>query len=227
MLTPMKLTDSQLIKLSEERILILIPCCLRKERNGEKSYNSNRAVANFLGPFGESLMNLRRKLATYLGLQQGLDLGFEASTSISFLPAFRRYSGNLYSRISRETWLKLQDCEKVDLLIVSALYGLLTWQEHIRYYNCKMSDSLPNGQSLRNWWKGMGLGEMVAYYVRNNGIRVVHDFLSNTYRISIDEAGKRIKEYAEYIAHNYAGLGSGSNFHRGQDVNKLIQKGCK
>jgi hypothetical protein len=210
-----------------ERMLILIPCCKIKESGGEKSYDAGLAITNHLGPFAESLINCRQELASHLALQPGPDLGFDVPTSIPYLPSFKRYSGNLYSKIDEESWQKLRNCGAVDSVIVSALYGLLTWSERIRSYDCQMDERLPNGLSLWNWWKHKGLGKILTYYIRSNGIGTVHDFLSTTYRKAISDAEKRIRQHAEYVTHSYAGLGSGSNFHRGRDVNGLIRKCCK
>jgi len=211
----------------KEGILILIPCCQRKESGGRKEYDASLAIAKCLGPFEETLMNLRRKLTNYFGLEPGPDLGFDVSTSIPYLPAFKRYTGNLYSKISNNAFQKLENCRNVNLVIVSALYGLLNWREPTRYYNYSMNALAPNGLRLWSWWKRMKIAEMMTYYMKNSGVRVVHDFLSNMYRKAINEAYEEIRGYAEYVAHEYPRLGSGSNFRRGIDVNELIRRHCE
>jgi hypothetical protein len=210
-----------------EGILILIPCCQRKEFGGGKEYDEGLAIANQLGPFAETLINLRRQLASYFGLEPGPDLGSDISTSIPYLPAFRRYAGNLYSKISNNAFQKLENCRNVKLVIVSALYGLLNWHEPIRWYNYVMSDRAPNDIPIWSWWKRMKIAEMIAYYVKKSGVKVVHDFLSKLYRKAINEVYEEIRGCAKYVAHDYPGLGSGSNFERGKDVNELIQRYCE
>jgi len=213
--------------MDNEEILILIPCCQRKQFGGGKEYAASLTIANHLGHFAETLMNLRRELANYFGLEPGPDLGSDVSTSVQYLPAFKRYTGNLYSKISNNAFQKLENCRNVNLVIVSALYGLLNWREPIRWYNYAISDPAPNNLPLWSWWKRKKIAEIMTYYVKNRGVRVIHDFLSNTYRKAINEVQEKIRGYAKYMAHDYPALRSASNFERGKDVNELIRRYCE
>ncbi|MFB3889939.1 MAG: peroxide stress protein YaaA [Candidatus Bathyarchaeia archaeon] len=211
---------------NQRRLLILIPCCKKKEHNSGKSYRQVPVMPKHLDMFSDSLVSCRREIAITLHLSPGPDLGFATPTQVLYMPAFKRYIGNLYSRISEESWQKLNNSRFVSLVIVSALYGLLTWFEPTRDYNCTMNDRLPDGSTLWAWWMHKGLGVLVADYVKSNGINVVHDFLSIPYRKAVEGVEKHVGNNVKYVNHEYPGLGSGSNFHRGEEVNKLIRECC-
>ena len=56
--------------------------------------------------------------------------------------ANERYTGLIYKPISNDTWDKIANSDSVDLLIFSALYGLLRFNEPILNYNVMMTDNM-------------------------------------------------------------------------------------
>jgi hypothetical protein len=83
------------------RTLILIPCCGTKEPGGTVDYDSSNSIVNYLNrDIAARLMQLRRQVAIAFGEILGPDLGFEAvQPRVKYMEAYKRYSGNLYSRI--------------------------------------------------------------------------------------------------------------------------------
>jgi cytoplasmic iron level regulating protein YaaA (DUF328/UPF0246 family) len=158
--------------------------------------------------------------------EPGLDLGFEdVGPRIKYLEAYNRYSGNLYSRISESSWKMLSKNPELNLIIVSALYGLVNYNEPIRYYNITMKNHIYPGRLLKTWWKNQNLSNILLDYVTKNKIEVVYDFLSDDYAQAVEHFPLSVKKIGvQYFSHTYSGLGSGSNYYRGEEVNKLIQR---
>ncbi len=171
-------------------------------------------------------MELRKRVAVALKERLGPDVGVETiETQIEFMRAYDRYSGNLYSKISKSSWEKLNRSQNLSLVIVSAFYGILKHNEPIRNYNRAMDREIVEGVLLKTWWKRQGLHEILLDYIAENEIKVVHDFLSKNYSEAIWPLQNKAKELGvEYVRHDYFGFGSGSNYRRGEDVEKLIKK---
>jgi len=211
------------------KLLILIPCCGKKTKHGTSGYqkNSPHTIFFYLSKdMGERLRMLRKQVALAFNEPPGPDVGFDVDNpQIKYLEAYKRYCGNLYRKISSDSWDKLKQNPKIRLIIVSALYGLLNYNEPIRYYNRSMKDHITPRRLLKTWWKKHALTDILLNYIRLNEIEVVHDFLSQDYRDVLADLHLRCKFIGVlYFAHNYPGLGSGSDFRRGSDVNELIQK---
>jgi len=172
----------------------------------------------------KKLMELRRLVAR--NLEAGPDIGSETlqATQVRYMRAYERYCGQLYSKISRESWEKLNGHPDLSLIIVSALYGILRHDEFIRNYDRQMKDKI-EGRQLKTWWRNKGLCDILLDYVKRNKIEVVHDFLSEDYSEAIKPFQSKIKELGlRYEYHKFGSeFGSGSNCYRGEEVNELIQ----
>jgi cytoplasmic iron level regulating protein YaaA (DUF328/UPF0246 family) len=213
-----------------ERTLILVPCCLRKkpddtgDTGDTPDYDRRFCITNYLSKDkAKKLMELRRLVAR--NLEAGPDIGSETlqATQVRYMRAYERYRGQLYSKISRESWEKLNGHSDLSLIIVSALYGILRHDEFIRNYDRKMTDKI-EGRQLKTWWKNKGLCDILLDYVKRNKIEVVHDFLSEDYSEAIKPFQSKIKELGlRYEYHKLSEFGSGSNYYRGEEVNELIQ----
>lgn len=201
--------------------VILIPCSGRKRPGGGQRYTPENSAPTLLGPnSGQSLLKARYELCRILGLALGPDLGADQDAGVEYLAAFRRYDGNLYRR-AHMTEEDAAGQRGPRVLIVSALYGLLTALEPIRHYNLAMSDKLPNGQRVANWWKQRCLGSLVLEALKNLGASEVHDLLSANYRQALSPWPGPCLPFA-YHGHEYRGLGSGSDYHRGEDLRRLL-----
>jgi len=174
--------------------------------------------------YKDRLLSSRQEVAKAIGESAAPDLGSPVNErGVTFLPAFKRYDGNLYRQITERTWKNLGRSNRVDVIIVSGLYGLVFWDEPIRYYNVMMNQSLWLGRRLCTWWKRHGLPEILSSIIRNIGYSEIHDFLSTHYRTAVNTYQKLNPSIEAHI-HNYTGLGSGADYHRGRDINDLIQK---
>jgi len=210
----------------QENTLLIIPCCALKNPGGITEYDkSNCIVRDLSTESGKKLMELRRQVAIFFREPQGPDLGFiEAVSEVKYMKAYERYCGNLYSRISKDSWSRLSHASNLKLVIVSALYGLLNHDEMIRNYDKKMDRDKIYGALLKTWWNNHGLSSILLDYVTQNRIEVIHDFLSAHYADALRTFPLMARKVGvKYVYHNYHGLGSGSDYHRGREINVLIQ----
>jgi cytoplasmic iron level regulating protein YaaA (DUF328/UPF0246 family) len=205
--------------------LILVPCCDVKNQGGDFEYSSQNSIVEDLSPENRTrLLQLRKSVAIAFGETHGPDLGFDVrKPEIKYIQAHRRYAGNLYSQIHENAWEKLFQAPNLKLVIVSALYGLVNVGELIRYYNRTMKDHIFPGRTLMTWWKQQSLSSIMVDYIANNEVEKVHDFLSIDYSRAISNLSSSLKRReVSYVPHRYPGLGSGSNYYRGRDINALI-----
>jgi len=210
-----------------KKTLILIPCSGRKREGGNQLYQRvpGRRMLDVLSEnYKDMLLSSRQEVAKAIEESAGPDLGSPVSEGgVTFLPAFKRYDGNLYRQITERTWENLRRSNRVDVVIVSGLYGLVFWDEPIRYYNVMMNQSPWYGRRLCTWWKRHGLPEILASLIMKIGYSDIHDFLSTHYRVAVNDY-QRLNPSIGAHTHNYPGLGSGADYHRGRDINDLILK---
>lgn len=205
------------------KTLIIFACCNRKKSNGDKGLRWRRkdsVVSRLPLEARQRLLESRLKLSRRFKHSDGKDLGGDQDAPVPLLRAFERYDGNLYRRIENSYWQQLAEVDHVEILIVSALYGLLIPFEPIRNYNLMMNTSIAPRFRLSRWWVDQGLDALLKEYVIYNRISEVHDFLSGSYAIIT----KPLLRTSIKVHHKtYKGLGSGTDYHRGRDINNLLK----
>jgi len=203
------------------RVLILIPCCKSKRSGGTTEYRTNSSILNYLTstPRGH-LLSLRRQLFEHFPTPFGPDVGYPGDGTINYMEAYKRYTGRIYSPISSGSWEKLRSTPNLDLVIVSALYGLLRYDEPIQVYNVTMKDKMGN-HTLKWWWRNNGLCAILRDYINENKISDVHNILSNDYNEALRDCFTNM--HVKYLCHDFSEYKSGSNTHRGKWVNNFIQ----
>jgi hypothetical protein len=106
-------------------------------------------------------------------LQRGPDLGgVEEASGATYLPAYRRYSGKCYTQIDPKTWDHYynKNQEKLFVLIMSGLYGLLEASEWIQEYDIHLTDRVLNtGIPLSGLWRDQFTDLLVNYVKRAHG----------------------------------------------------------
>lgn len=193
------------------RVLILIPCSERKRKGGIPVYNASSSIINYLTDSSkEHLLSLRKRLFEH----------FPLPFKIEYIEAYRRYNGQIYRQISSSSWDKLKKNPELDVVIISALYGLLRYDEPIRYYDISMKNK--KGQhTLKTWWRKNGLCAILKDYINKNNISKVHNVLSNDYNEAIRDCFVDMK--LSYLYHDFREYRSGSNAHRGKWVDDFIK----
>jgi hypothetical protein len=125
-------------------------------------------------------------------LVDGPEFGGNTPGEAIYLPAYQRYSeGRFYSQlmeIAPSFWETLP--ESVEIIVVSALYGLLLWDEPIQDYDCHFADFQDDVQrtSIRYIW-GDTLTLVLGDFLKQHSSTVsrIYDLLSeSTYQEVID-----------------------------------------
>jgi hypothetical protein len=118
-------------------------------------------------------------------LAQGPEFGGIAPQQTIYLSAYRRYSdGRFYSRLAETDptfWQRIP--ESVEIIIVSALYGLLFWDEPIQDYDCHFADCKNDAQrtSVKYIW-GDALTQILGDFLnhRSPPVERIYDLLSES-----------------------------------------------
>lgn len=204
--------------------LILIACCQTKRKGGRIYPEIISPLKNLLSEDSyELLLKSRIELIGIKKFEEGEDLGFKEKNIIELMPAFLRYSGKTYQSSNfKDTFPSLMENKKV--AIISALYGLIDGNDLIRYYQLEMDETLPCGIKVNTWWKQHGLRKILIDYIMQEKFDTVHDLLSKNYRKSLEPWPIKILGL-NIISYDYPGMGSGSIWHRGNDLKKLLDKG--
>ena len=139
--------------------LIVIPCCKRKIVGG--------AIAGPMTYFDNP--DAQPNLITERGLRIQANPTINA---LQFLPAWKRYDGNLYRKLKDHQllidMLRANNC--LDIIIVSALYGVINYDTYINEYDLEM-----NGR-LAGFW-GNVLPGSINDYCQVTGVENLYTFL--------------------------------------------------
>lgn len=215
------------------KILIIISCSGGKKSDdgspGCRWVRKDSAVCRLSREKAAALLACRRSLAEKYPKKfhhKGeKDLGGNREGTVPLMPAIERYTGKLYGEIDSSLWKRSKGREdSMEVVIVSALYGLLSPWEAIRDYDLAMDEPYAERIQLWKWWRNQGLGEMLCEFVDRSGASTVHDFLGGPYRNISRGMKAQASSKFRLISHQYPGEGSGSIYHRGRDVRKLMEK---
>jgi hypothetical protein len=193
----------------ETRSLILLSCSHAKRNGGRPFDPTHRRVTQFLGDDSVALIKRRAKLLKLLRgetgrlynedqkggfrdlrecnqkLVQGPEFDGAIPEAQIYLPAYERYCGRFFGRLTSKSpafWTKLQD-KPVEIVFVSALYGLILWDELVQDYDCHLADLARNGKERPVWelWRktlSSALASFVADAQRSKPIVAIYDLLS-------------------------------------------------
>ena len=139
------------------------------------------------------------------------------------MAAYERYSAQrslVYASISPQTWNLLGKSENVIVLIISAFYGVLRYDEPIQDYNRVMDKDRIRGTKLQTWWHNNGLPEIIRSFIATNSIGQVYSFLSLPYSDAIDiyRIGRNVEDFPELKC------GIGTPRRRGERFASLVQE---
>lgn len=145
-----------------------------------------------------------------------------AAAKEGLMPAYLRFDGNMYRRIPREEWEGRR--EDVEVLIVSALYGVLASRDTVFAYPHSMAESTPPFGKLNRWWHDHGLPGILAAYLKSAKPTTVVDLLSLEYRAAVSGyeatlAGISVKPV------DFPGMGRASQPRRGEAITGILRTG--
>ena len=198
-----------------EKELVMIPCSGRKTPDGSLSLKGRELIEDLPSSQSQKLKRLRDHIAGSFDIELS-----SKSSEMSLMLAYKRYAGDLYNKISSNTWEELESRKDLEVVIISALYGAIYWDEPIIDYDVEMTENIKKRRRLNTWWRKNGLPEIVSSHIKEEDYDVVRSFLSGSYRKALLDLEKRVDP--TWLLYGYPGLGSGSNHYRGKDVSDAI-----
>jgi cytoplasmic iron level regulating protein YaaA (DUF328/UPF0246 family) len=166
----------------------LIVTASSKSKNDQnihfESPNDIRFHDSISDEFRKQLFNSRKEVIKATGIEDGPDLTKidDDFSKLEVLPAYLRYTGRTFSKISKEAWDKLnKKNQKIDVVILSAMYGLIRYNEPIRNYTIKQVDKMHAGIKFQGMWKKAGAKDWLYDYIIRNNFEQVNFVLSTSY----------------------------------------------
>lgn len=150
-------------------------------------------------------------------------------------PALHLYQGVPYTDLARDWELPIvADDGPVDILIVSAAYGLVRPREGLRTYSVTMGDQIAGYGPVHLFWRREGLSSLLEEYARRSSITHVWSLLPDSaplfqyhrvfgaYWRHAKELGQTCYRVAAYRSDGVS-AGSGSGKKRGQWLHALLR----
>ena len=172
-------------------ILVLIACSRTKNTGGELGYQGGSPASWIAEPYlKDRIVSKRSNVYGLLkdakivdafeegrnriysqankSLSHGPDLGGIESIGqkCHYLPAWKRYSGQIYTPIEEASWFQhFSGPRALTVLIMSGLYGLIDAEEKIQDYDIHLSDSdRDTGQRVKTMWSDL-YTETIKHYL--------------------------------------------------------------
>lgn len=191
-------------------LVVLIPESTRKERVGDPRQATVDGFASALPPPD------RRELAA---MREEI---LARAKSGPLLPAYLRFRGNMYRHIPRTAWEDRQ--EDVEVLIVSAVYGVLASRDTAIYYERSMAERTPPYGKMNRWWHDRGVPKILAAYLKAVRPKTVVDLLSLEYREAVEGYADGLSGMAVKPI-DFPGMGRASQTMRGEKVAAILKAG--
>lgn len=196
--------------------ILLIPCSyLKRDFSDNHIFIENFFSNHISRTNSQRLSNLRKQV-----IESRKNL---LSRKNQLLPAFMRYNGNLYRKIKKNDWKKLLVDKELGMLIFSAFYGVVTWNEPVLNYNLSMADKIDSVR-FETWWRRNDLSDFLIDYITKSHITIVRSMLSGSYRRAIKDIKPNQEKDIIWLDYKYTNLGFGSNYYRGEDVLRAIYR---
>jgi hypothetical protein len=169
-------------------VLFVIPCCKTKKPHGilRVPPSNNGLPGQLSGVIRSRFYEARRRAARLLRGKmpvKGTDFGAAIPHEALYRPAHDRYCGKLYKK--RAIQAMLRGNQQPPVLIMSALYGLLSPDEEIQDYDLKMA-----GPVADLWMPHMG--SLLRRAAHAKKAKVIVGFFGRTggkYKACFDELG--------------------------------------
>jgi len=201
--------------MAKPEIVVLIPESTRKAKGGSSDTPEVDAIAAALPA------SIREKLE---GLREEVLRKSPAGSvrSGGFLPAYRRFQGNMYMSIPDEAWT--QRAPNVEIVIASALRGLVASRDTVPAYALSMAEPTSPFGKMNRWWHDRGLPGILASYLESIQPRLVVDLLSLEYRQSVAGYAAGLKGI-DVRTIDFPGMGRASQPLRGERIARILQSG--
>ncbi len=180
----------------------LIVTASSKTKNKTSEISFKKPERRFYDSLSDShkkeFFNARSFLLNEFGLDEGPDThqNQEMTSSAIFLPAYQRYKGRTFSKVSTEAWNNLCSKPEIDCVILSAYYGIIRYEEPIRNYTIRQDTKMKSGKEIAKFWQDQGAHEWLFDYIKDNKFDDVKFVLSNSYSeiVRKEELMRKLKE---------------------------------
>ncbi len=196
-------------------VVVLIPESTRKVLGGSSASPGRDAIARALPPAVREKFDGLREEVVARSPPRSIDEG-------KFLPAYQRFDGNMYRYIPREAWE--QRVPSVEVVIASALRGLVASRDPIPAYRLSMAESTPPFGKMNRWWHSAELPHILAEHLLAVRPKTVADLLSLEYRESVAGYENRLTGVRVKMI-DFPGMGRASQPRRGQKVAEILRTG--
>ena len=139
-----------------------------------------------------------------------------------FLPAYQRFDGNMYRSIPQEAWERR--APGVEVIIASALRGLIASRDLIPSYELSMAEPVPPFGKLNRWWHAAGLPGILHAFLLAAQPKALVDLLSLEYRESVAGYQERLSGISVRPI-DFPGMGRASQPARGEKVAEILRTG--
>jgi len=196
-------------------VVVLIPESTRKHDGGSAAVPEMDGIENVLSdPMRRKLRDFRKEVAQK-SPSGSIDSG-------RFMPAFQRFDGNMYRYISSDAWENRSP--GVEVVIASALSGLVASRDSIPAYRLSMAEALPLFGKMNRWWHAAGLPDILAEYLLAVRPKAVVDLLSLEYRESVAGYEARLPGIS-VKRFDFPGMGRASQPRRGEKIAEILRTG--
>lgn len=191
-----------------ERALVLIPCSSAKESRSSGLKPESPV---------EGIMPLRERMVELRG-------DISRGTAV---PAVSLYNGVLYNQCQGSIEaIASGQYPDIDLLIVSAYYGIVHPAEPIAKYDLRMGNEVA-GTKVYRLWQQWGLGAVLEDYVRRRKIVNVWSLLSNShpyyqYQQALNPFWKNMKNEVSCRQVTVPGGGQSNPYRRGEWLEQVL-----
>lgn len=213
------------------RTLLLLSCSHKKQRDGKTFDRRSRSLLceELLPGTWKKLKNRRRAIWQLLHdpaglydeeqrggskgqrkcnreLKDGPDFDGTDTGKPIYLKAHERYQGRFFDALPADFWRDVENGQdSLEIIFISALYGLALWDELVQDYDCHFADYTADKTTVSLLW-GNILTECLIDFIRSRansvqgGFRHVYDLLSEAeYQERID--WERVKSCGVRIYH--------------------------
>ncbi len=201
--------------MANPEIVVLIPESTRKAKGGSSDTPKVDSIAAALPSTSRAKLEALREEVLHKSPQGSV-------RSSGLLPAYRRFQGNMYMSIPDGAWT--QRAPNVEIVVASALRGLVASRDTVPAYALSMAEPTPPFGKMNRWWHDRGLPGILASYLESIQPRVVVDLLSLEYRQSVAGYTAGLKGI-DVRTIDFPGMGRASQPLRGERITRILQSG--
>lgn len=203
------------VAVSPPEIVVLIPESTRKRRGGSSNAKPTDAIADALPDSAREALRALRDEVLAKSPRGTVAAG-------GLFPAFERFDGNMYRYIPADSWERRSPA--VEVVIASALRGLVASRDPIPSYHLSMAEPTPPFGKLNRWWHDRGLPGILGAYLESVRPKKVVDLLSLEYRESVIGYGANLRGI-DVKTIDFPGMGRASQPRRGEKIGEILLAG--